>query len=166
MPFRDAMPSSLRSALRPIRSTDRLRRPGQGSALLTLAAVLAGSLGALSGSRALAQATTAPTAAETGSKGAQVYCYMRANGNSHEVSWSAAYALIKRQGSGPFKTSPEHGAVMITEAVVNNPNTFPDCGRFLGDLFSRRRVVYVPTGSMAPTTSGAGTAAPAGQPKW
>ena len=24
---------------------------------------------------------------------------------------------------------------MITEAVVNDPGTFPDCGQFLGDLF-------------------------------
>jgi hypothetical protein len=24
---------------------------------------------------------------------------------------------------------------MITEAVVNNPSAYPDCGKFLGDLF-------------------------------
>ena len=24
---------------------------------------------------------------------------------------------------------------MITEAVVKDPGTFPDCGRYLGDLF-------------------------------
>ena len=68
-------------------------------------------------------------------KGAQTYCFMRSNGNSHEVSWMAAYALIKRQKSSLFKTSPEHGAVIITEAVVQNPDAFPDCGRYLGDLF-------------------------------
>ena len=73
-----------------------------------------------------------------GTKGAQVYCFMRANGNNHEVSWSAAYALIKRQSASMFRTSPEHAAVMITEAVVQNPATFPDCGRYLGDLYSRR----------------------------
>jgi hypothetical protein len=43
-----------------------------------------------------------------------------------------------------FKTSPEHAAVMITEAVVQNPGTFPDCGRFLGDLYAPR-----PSGSTA-----------------
>jgi hypothetical protein len=73
----------------------------------------------------------------TGDKGAQVYCFMRSNGNSHEVSWNAAYALIKRQSAGVFKTSPEHAAVMITESVVNSPETYPECGRFLGDLYNR-----------------------------
>jgi hypothetical protein len=70
-----------------------------------------------------------------GAKGAQIYCFMRSNGNNHQVSWDAAYALIKRQSASLFKTSPEHAAVMITEAVVQNPGTYPDCGRFLGDLF-------------------------------
>ena len=79
-----------------------------------------------------------------GGKGAQVYCFMRNNGNVHEVSWTAAYALIKRHSAGMFKTSPEHAAVMITEAVVQNPGTFPDCGRFLGDLYAPR-----PSGSTA-----------------
>ncbi|MFM7549796.1 MAG: DUF6554 family protein [Cyanobacteriota bacterium] len=70
-----------------------------------------------------------------GAKGAQVYCFMRSNGNNHQVSWEAAYALIKRQSASLFKTSPQHGAVMITEAVVQNPGLYPDCGRLLGDLF-------------------------------
>ncbi|MEB3322934.1 MAG: DUF6554 family protein [Synechococcaceae cyanobacterium] len=74
----------------------------------------------------------------TGAKGAQVYCFMRASGHPHEVSWAAAYALIKRQSSGLFKTSPEHGAVMITETVVQNPEAFPECGRYIGDLYHRR----------------------------
>jgi hypothetical protein len=72
-----------------------------------------------------------------GGKGAKVYCFMRAAGNTHQVSWDAAYALIKRQSDSLFKTSPEHAAVMITEAVVNNPSTFPDCGKFLGDLYAK-----------------------------
>jgi hypothetical protein len=72
-----------------------------------------------------------------GSKGAQVYCFMRNNGNDHPVSWLAAYALIKRQSASMFKTSPEHAAVMITESVVQNPGTYPDCGRYLGDLYKR-----------------------------
>ncbi len=77
-------------------------------------------------------------AASAGSKkGAQVYCYMRSNGNTHEVSFEASYALIKRQSSGVFKTSPKHAAVMITETVVEEPGSYPDCGRYLGDLFSR-----------------------------
>ena len=72
---------------------------------------------------------------ETGGKGANVYCYMRENGNSHEVSWSASYEVIKRQTNGLFKTSPKHAAVMITEAVVKEPSSFNNCGRYLGDLF-------------------------------
>ena len=71
-------------------------------------------------------------------KGAQVYCYMRSNGNSHSVSFEASYALIKRQSAGVFKTSPEHAAVMITETVVEEPGSYPDCGRYLGDLFGRK----------------------------
>ncbi|BEV35415.1 DUF6554 family protein [Synechococcus sp. M16CYN] len=72
----------------------------------------------------------------TEEKGARIYCFMRSSGNSHIVSWNAAYAVIKRQGKTLFRTSPEHASVMITEAVVNDPRKFPDCGQFLGDLFS------------------------------
>ena len=68
-------------------------------------------------------------------KGAKIYCFMRSSGNDHNVSWNAAYAVIKRQGGQLFKTSPEHASVMITEAVVQDPGNFPDCGRYLGDLF-------------------------------
>ena len=68
-------------------------------------------------------------------KGAKIYCFMRSSGNDHKDSWNAAYAVIKRQRSGLFKTSPEHASVMITEAVVQDPGNFPDCGQFLGDLF-------------------------------
>lgn len=76
--------------------------------------------------------------ASKGAKGAQVYCYLRAGGNSHEVSWNAAYAVIKRQPSdSPFKTSPEHASVLITEAVIANPTAFPDCSRYLGTLFEK-----------------------------
>ena len=73
-----------------------------------------------------------------GAKGAKTYCFMRAAGNTHQVSWDASYALIKRQNSSLFKTSPEHAAVMITEAVVNNPEAYPDCGKYLGDLYSSK----------------------------
>jgi len=75
--------------------------------------------------------------AETGKKGAQIYCFMRSNANSHQVSWDAAYAVIKRQGDQLFRTSPQHAAVLITESVVENPSEFPDCGRYLGDLFTQ-----------------------------
>ena len=85
---------------------------------------------------ALSSVTPALQAAEvTEEKGAKIYCYMRSSGNDHEVSWNAAYAVIQRQRSGLFKTSPEHASGMITEAVVNDPGNFPDCGQFLGDLF-------------------------------
>lgn len=78
-----------------------------------------------------------------GPKGAQIYCFMRGNGNNHQVSWDASYAVIKRQSDQLFKTSPEHAAVMITEAVVQNPGSFPDCGRYLGDLFTKPDPVEV-----------------------
>ena len=75
-------------------------------------------------------------AASTDSKkGAEIYCFMRSKGNDHAVSFEASYALIKRQSSGVFKTSPEHAAVMITETVVEEPGSYPDCGQYLGDLF-------------------------------
>ncbi len=75
-----------------------------------------------------------------GGKGAKVYCYMRSNGNAHEVSWDASYALLKRQSNSMFKTSPKHAAVMITEAVVQDPDKYPNCGQYLGDLFSPNKI--------------------------
>ena len=85
---------------------------------------------------ALSGVTPALQAAEPiEEKGAKIYCFLRSSGNDHEVSWKAAYAVIKRQRSALFKTSPEHASVMITEAVVQDPGNFPDCGQFLGDLF-------------------------------
>ena len=100
--------------------------PIRSSLVLCTAALI----GALSG------VTSPLQAAEAGNeKGAKIYCFMRSSGNNHEVSWNAAYAVIKRQRSGVFKTSPEHASVMITEAVVQDPGNFPDCGQFLGDLF-------------------------------
>jgi len=94
--------------------------------LLSMAVIQGGSAG-------LAQTNSSDSTA--GGKGAKVYCYMRTTGNTHKVSWEAAYALIKRQSASLFKTSPEHAAVMITEAVVNNPTDYPDCGKYLGDLY-------------------------------
>lgn len=105
---------------------------------------------------ALAGFTPSLSAAEaTDQKGAKVYCFMRSNGNDHTVSWNAAYALIKRQGRGMFKTSPEHASVMITEAVVKDPGNFPDCGQFLGDLFggNTSKATAASLGSSSTTTS-------------
>ena len=100
--------------------------PVRSSLVLSAAALI----GALGGFHPVVQA-----AESTEEKGAKIYCFMRSSGNDHKVSWNAAYAVIKRQGSGMFKTSPEHASVMITEAVVKDPGNFPDCGQFLGDLF-------------------------------
>ena len=83
-----------------------------------------------------------PAAAnEAGRKGAEVYCFMRESGNPHNVSWDAAYARIKRQGSGLFKTSPKHAAVLITESVVTDRKTFGNCGKYLGALYSGAQIV-------------------------
>ena len=100
--------------------------PIRSSLVLSAAALI----GAFSGMTSPMQAAGAGEV-----KGAKIYCFMRSSGNDHKVSWNAAYAVIKRQRSGLFKTSPEHASVMITEAVVNDPGSFPDCGQFLGDLF-------------------------------
>ena len=97
------------------------------SSLVLSAAALIGALSSVIPALQAAEATE--------EKGAKIYCYMRSSGNDHKVSWNAAYALIKRQRSGLFKTSPEHASVMIAESVVNDPGNFPDCGQFLGDLF-------------------------------
>ena len=97
------------------------------SSLVLSAAALIGALSTMTSPLQAAEATE--------EKGAKIYCFMRSSGNDHEVSWNAAYAVIKRQRSGVFKTSPEHASVMITEAVVQDPGNFPDCGQFLGDLF-------------------------------
>jgi len=88
-----------------------------------------------------------------GAKGAQMYCFLRANGNTHQVSWDAAYALVKRQSDKWFKTSAEHASVMIAEAVVQNPSKFPDCGRYLGDLFAKPEPKPDPK-TEAPATTG------------
>ena len=97
------------------------------SSLVLSAAALIGAAGSFT--------PAAKAVQNTEEKGVKIYCFMRSSGNDHKVSWNAAYALIKRQGSGMFKTSPEHASVMITEAVVKDPGNFPDCGQFLGDLY-------------------------------
>ncbi len=78
---------------------------------------------------------------DTGEKGAKIYCYMRQSGNEHEVSWNAAYEVIKRQANSLFKTSPKHGAVMIIETVVEEPENYEGCGSYLGDLFQNPELI-------------------------
>ena len=107
-----------------------------GPLLRSVCLSLVGGLGLYAAITVPTPALAAEAVSGSGAKGAQVYCYMRNNGNSHAVSWIAAYALIKRQSASLFKTSPEHAAVMITEAVVENPGAFPDCGKYLGDLYA------------------------------
>ncbi|MEB3333047.1 MAG: DUF6554 family protein [Synechococcaceae cyanobacterium] len=83
------------------------------------------------------QAQTPAAASSPGARGAQVYCFLRSSGNDHQVSWDAAYAVIKRQSDRLFKTSPSHAAVMITETVVQSPDAYPDCSRYIGDLYRK-----------------------------
>ncbi|MCP9775585.1 DUF6554 family protein [Cyanobium sp. WAJ14-Wanaka] len=107
-------------------------------------------------SESAVQTTEGNVMVTPGAKGAQMYCYLRANGNSYQVSWNAAYALVKRQKDSPFKTSEEHASVMISEAVVQNPAKFPDCGRYLGDLFTKGEAkTESPTETKAGSGSGA-----------
>ena len=67
--------------------------------------------------------------------GADIYCFMRNGGNTHEPSWKAAYEFIKNQKQGFFKTSPKKAATLIVEEVVQNPIKYEDCINYLGDLF-------------------------------
>ena len=68
--------------------------------------------------------------------GADIYCFMRNGGNTHEPSWEAAYEFIKNKKQGLFKTSPKQAASLIVEEVVQNPNKYEDCINYLGDLYS------------------------------
>jgi len=123
-------------AIHPLACARQPRRPGQCWRRALLLPALA--IGLLDPSQLLVRPAQAAAGDTPGGKGAQVYCYMRASGNSHEVSWIAAYALIKRQSASLFKTSPEHASVMITEAVVQNPTSFPECGKYLGSLYEKQ----------------------------
>ncbi len=57
--------------------------------------------------------------------GADIYCFMRNGGNSHEPSWQAAYQFIKSKQQGLFKTSPKQAAIK-----------YEDCINYLGDLYT------------------------------
>ena len=65
----------------------------------------------------------------------KIYCLMRSYGNSHEVSWSAAYAVLNKANSGIFKLTTKQAVVLITEEIVNNPEKYPECGKYLGDIY-------------------------------
>ena len=127
------------SLFAPLKSRGGSRRiPSLGGLALALVSTIGSTaLGGLPSQAQTAEINAAANNAGAGGKGAQIYCFMRNNGNNHQVSWDAAYAVIKRQNDKLFKTSPEHAAVMITEAVVQNPSVYPDCGRYLGDLFTK-----------------------------
>ena len=68
--------------------------------------------------------------------GADIYCFMRNGGNTHEPSWQAAYQFIKSKKQGLFKTSPKQAASLIVEEVVQNPTKYEDCINYLGDLYT------------------------------
>ena len=144
-------------AIHPLASACQPRRPGQCWRQAVLIPTLA--MGLLDPSQLLGRPALAGAGDTPGGKGAQVYCYMRVSGNSHEVSWIAAYALIKRQSASLFKTSPEHASVMITEAVVQNPTSFPECGKYLGSMYEKQAAVEAAAAAAAtsqPSTSNSG----------
>ena len=68
--------------------------------------------------------------------GADIYCFMRNGGNTHEPSWEAAYEFIKNKKQGLFKTSPKQAATLIVEEVVQDPVKYEDCINYLGDLYT------------------------------
>ena len=68
--------------------------------------------------------------------GADIYCFMRNGGNTHEPSWEAAYQFIKNKKQGLFKTSPKQAASYIIEEVVQDPTKYKDCISYLGDLYT------------------------------
>ena len=68
--------------------------------------------------------------------GADIYCFMRNGGNTHEPSWQAAYQFIKNKKQGLFKTSPKQAASLIVEEVVQDPSKYEDCINYLGDLYT------------------------------
>jgi len=68
--------------------------------------------------------------------GADIYCFMRGGGNTHEPSWQAAYQFIKTKERGLFKTSPKKAAANIVEQVVRDPIKYENCANYIGDLFT------------------------------
>ena len=70
--------------------------------------------------------------------GADIYCFMRNGGNTHEPSWQAAYEFIKGKKQGLFRTSPKQAATMIVEEVVQDPTRYENCINYLGDLYTNK----------------------------
>ena len=68
--------------------------------------------------------------------GADIYCFMRNGGNTHEPSWKAAYQFIKSKQQGLFKKSPKQAASLIVEEVVQDPIKYENCINYLGDLYT------------------------------
>jgi len=68
--------------------------------------------------------------------GADIYCFMRNGGNTHEQGWQAAYQFIKSKKQGLFKTSPKQAASLIGEEVVQDPTKYESCINYLGDLYT------------------------------
>ena len=68
--------------------------------------------------------------------GADIYCFMRNGGNTHEPSWQAAYQFIKGKQQGLFKKSPKQAASLIVEQVVRDPIKYETCSDYLGDLYT------------------------------
>ena len=137
-------------AIHPLASASQPLFPGRCWRQALLIPALA--MGLLDPSQLLGRPALAAAGDTPGGKGAQVYCFMRTAGNNHEVSWIAAYALIKRQSASLFKTSPEHASVMITEAVVQNPTSFQECGKYLGSLYEKQAAAEA-AAAAAPVTS-------------
>ena len=80
---------------------------------------------------------------------ADIYCFMRNGGNTHETSWEAAYQFVKNKKQGLFKTSPKQAAAFIVEKVVQDPVKYENCITYLGDLYggeSSPKVVNDETG--------------------
>ena len=75
-----------------------------------------------------------------GSFGAEIFCTMREGGNDHESSWEAAYAYIKKQQGGFFKTSPNQAASQIIETVVREKDKFSYCVEYLDKLYPDRKL--------------------------
>ena len=98
--------------------------------------------------------------------GADIYCFMRNGGNSHEPSWQAAYQFIKNKKQGLFKTSPKQAASFIVEEVVQDPVKYEDCINYLGDLYTdETRLIELNDNNQLPDESESSVKSPEKTPK-
>ena len=79
---------------------------------------------------------------EANEKATLIYCFMRSQGNSHELSWNEAYEYLKRQRGGNFKLSKKAAVAMIIDGFVNNQEKYPGCGKYLGDLLKEGDIEF------------------------